>query len=274
MRLTWNDPITFVYSRHYHLVLLIVWLIRYVEYLLTGGLGNSLCKEFDDKNCWGIFGCRFIDDGLLGVFVVLFIAAWIYRTQDCFAQYRYAEVVFGTIFLELILEIVLLIYFMFGMFGHKKNNTFGVIVWHLVWMFHLLLLIYKLFVVHYCFLDNKLLRKELLESITGSKKPDSGPRGVGTNVTDANDNGNKGPDNQQSDLAAANNMALYPNATSPDQNDYPVNKNPFYPPSPSQSPKAEAFFSPNAAEVPPAGTNRENRSGVSPSGSNGYKRLV
>ena len=132
-----KDPISCEYHRYYHLVLLLVWLFRYIEYLLTTSIE---CQQL-----LGEFGAQLVDDVLLGVLVVLFLPAWIYRSWD--TPNRSAVAVYATLFVEMLLEIALVLYYVSLPFVDEKSRTFALVGYHAVWMFHLSLIIYKLLVL-------------------------------------------------------------------------------------------------------------------------------
>lgn len=159
--LKWTDPFVFHYRRYYHLWLLVVWLIRYSEYILTATLGNALIESTLVKYSvyvkplplrvnelsYRTFGEEISDDILLGAFVVLFITAWAYRSFD--TRLRDHPAVYITLGVELFFEMGLVVFYLMHLWHLCASNlfSFGRCFWHIVWMLHLLLVIYKLLCV-------------------------------------------------------------------------------------------------------------------------------
>ena len=176
-----TDPIWPDYRRYYHLALLLVWLIRYVEYLFTATLANTTCAGAEGANSTnagstgsGALGATLVDDVLLGVFVVLFILAYIYRSAKTWL--RHEKVVYATLFVELLLETALVLYYVIHLFVYKSSRThFALVMWHVIWIIHLSLIIYKLLVLLVWFLYLKYWGiqqnlADLTSKITGSTK--------------------------------------------------------------------------------------------------------
>ena len=92
-----KDPISLEYNPCYHLALLLVWLLRYLEYLIIR------CQDFLEK-----FGGQLVEDVLIGIFVMLFLHAWIYRAIIHHSRKEWS--VYLTLFLEMVLEIALVVY--------------------------------------------------------------------------------------------------------------------------------------------------------------------
>lgn len=205
MRLRWSDPFSCRYRHNYHFVLLFVWLIRYLEFVLTAIFANSefkgysrsatlirkaanevgnqmpangfgkeimkLVAEADEiskrienrmpANGFGkqfenfvaeadAFGKHYVDDVLLGVFVVLFIGTWIYRSAN--TRIRTSAAIYITLGVELVLEIGLFMYYLIHVCVEIRRGMMSgsLVVWHIIWMLHLLLIIYKLSLVFAC----------------------------------------------------------------------------------------------------------------------------
>ena len=127
-----------------------MWLIRYVEYLFTATLAYTTCAGAKGANStnsgstgFGALGDTLVDDVLLGVFVVLFILAYIYRSVK--TRLRHEKVVYATLFVELLLETALVLYYVIHLFVDKFGRKhFALVMWHVVWIIHLSLIIYKL----------------------------------------------------------------------------------------------------------------------------------
>ena len=145
LRLCVTDPIWPNYRRYYHLALLLVWLIRYMEYLFTATLAYTTCAGAKGANStnagstgFGALGTTLVDDVLLGV-----ILAYIYRSVK--TRLRHEKVVYATLFVELLLETALVLYYVIHLFVDKSGRKhFGLVMWHDVWIIHLSLIIYKL----------------------------------------------------------------------------------------------------------------------------------
>ena len=182
MRLHWTDPILPKHCRYYHLVLLFVLLIRYLDYLITTTLPKTQSTG------------ELVHDVLLGVFVVFFIPAWMYRVIN--HHLRKERAVYLTLFVELLLEIALVVYYVFGtgttfLYFDKESRTFAQLVWHAVWLLQLSLIIYKLLPVFICLPFNCIKKRHdaLFHSITGGMRPvvgtpDSGTVDTGTPVSE------------------------------------------------------------------------------------------
>ena len=142
---------------------MLVWLIRYLDYLITAA---KLSKTLSENH---IGAGALVHDVPLGLFVVLFIPAWMYRAINHRVRKEWA--VFLTIFVELLLERALVMYSMLYLYLDKQKRTFSQVLWHAVWMFHLSLIIYKLLPVFICFslFNTPGLRSALYASITGGK---------------------------------------------------------------------------------------------------------
>ena len=145
-------------------MLLILWLIRYLEFLLTSTLANKDCS----------LGVPLVDKVVLGVLVVLFIAAYIYRSWKTRLQYQ--VVMYLTLFVELLLEITLVVYFVIRLFNKRSSLSFSQLVWHVVWIFHMGLIIFKLvgLLVWFIFYLISGDLAKLTEFITGENKKHDG----------------------------------------------------------------------------------------------------
>ena len=94
----------------------------YIECLLTTSIE---CQQF-----LGEFGAQLVDVMLLGVLVVLFLHAWIYRSWD--TPNRSAVAAYATLFVEMLLEIALILYYMILPFVDEKSRTFSLLGYHAV----------------------------------------------------------------------------------------------------------------------------------------------
>ena len=97
-------------------MLLLVWLIRYLDYLITAA---KLSKTLSENH---IGAGALVHDMPLGLFVVLFIPAWMYRAINHRVRKEWA--VFLTIFVELLLESALVMYSMLYLYlAHVLAGT-------------------------------------------------------------------------------------------------------------------------------------------------------
>ena len=167
LRLHWTDPIqtriktSFQYRLYYHLVLLLVWLIRYLDYLIISAKLPKTQSE-SHRNAAAL-----VHDVLLGVFVVFFVPAWMYRAINHRVRKEWAF--YLTLFVELLLEIALVVYYVLYLYFYKERRTFAQLVWYAVWLLHLSLIIYNLLPVFICFsfINAPGRRAALYASITG-----------------------------------------------------------------------------------------------------------
>ena len=113
-------------------------------------------------------------DVLLGMFVVLFIPASMYRAINHRVRKEWA--VYVTLFVELLLEIALVVYYVLYLYFDKERRMFAQLAWHAVWLFYQCLIIYKLLPVFICLPFNCIQKRHnaLFHSITGGSRPVAG----------------------------------------------------------------------------------------------------
>lgn len=138
------------YRRYFHLVLLLVWLLRYLEfyfiiYMYTGTFVHSHegARMFAYGWDWDRVGARIkqIVDDVFGGFVVLFVVAWIYRSIG--TRVWNPKAVYITLAVELLLETAFLVYYVLYAYLIEEWLSYRQHFWHAVWMLHLLLIGYN-----------------------------------------------------------------------------------------------------------------------------------
>ena len=194
-------------------MLLLVWLIRYLDYLLTATLA---IKQSESHKGTGEFVAQLVNDVLLGVLVVLFILAYIFRSANTRLRREWA--VYVTLLVEMLLEIALVVYFVLYLYTVKPSHT-SQVVWHAVWIFHLSLIIYKLLPIFIClpFICIPGRRAAFFKSITGGRRHKN--RGSRRRSTQDTNNANAVPNSAGIDRADSTPDA---SSSSPDQRSQPA----------------------------------------------------
>ena len=207
-----------------------MWLIRYLNYLLTATLAN---KQSECHKSTGAFVAQLVHDVLLGILVVLFIFAYIFRSANTRMRKEWA--IYVTLFVELLLESALVVYYVLYLYFDKPSHT-SQVVWHGVWIFHLSLIIYRLLPVFICFpfICIPGRRAAFFKSITGGRRHrNKGSRRRSTQIQNTNNVSANVPNSAGSDRADSTPVAT---SSLPGQRSQPA----FVPKSAAVSPRGRA----------------------------------